>query len=179
MEAFLGLINEHNQRQDLVATTPVDEVLFDDLARAELAVFLRERLPGAAKLRDGDLVAGGGATLADLFGVLERKGLAEAKVAPAVQKRENLYFKRLLHGEDVSVGRGSDPMAPLRFQVAKQMRNFSYLVGDRRLRQVLVVDPCWDVDGVLRVVKEEGLTCVGAICTRMLLLIWICLFVRV
>lgn len=121
MDAFLALVNEHNQRKDVVAATPADEVLFDDLARAELAAVLRERLP-APKLRDSDLVAGGSATLADLFGDLERKGLVQAAVAPAVRLRENLYFKRLLHGADVSVGRGNDPMAGLRFQVGERGR---------------------------------------------------------
>jgi hypothetical protein len=167
MDTFLAVLNEYTQRTDLTASTLADEVLFDDLGRSEVATVLRERLAGATRVRAWDLEAGGGATLADLFGALERKGLAEVKVALAVQKRENLYFKRLLHGADVSVGRDSNPMTQLRFQVAKQMRNYSYLVGDRSLKQVLVVDPCWDVDGVLRVVKEEGLTCIGAICTRM------------
>ncbi len=46
------------------------------------------------------------------------------------------------------------------------MRNYSYLIGDRALKQVLVVDPCWDVEGVQRVMKEEGVSCVGAICTH-------------
>lgn len=43
------------------------------------------------------------------------------------------------------------------------MENFVYLVGDKATREVFVVDPAWQVDTVLRVVKEEGLKIVGAL----------------
>jgi hypothetical protein len=31
------------------------------------------------------------------------------------------------------------------FSAAQQMRNFSYLVGDSKTRECVVVDPAWDV----------------------------------
>lgn len=70
--------------------------------------------------------------------------------------REALYFKRLLHGEDVSIPSNTkDPMVGMRLQIAKQMKNFSYLIGDKKLKEVLVVDPCWDVDGILYYIKVK------------------------
>jgi hydroxyacylglutathione hydrolase len=43
------------------------------------------------------------------------------------------------------------------------MENFVYLVGDKATREVMVVDPAWQVDTVIRVAKEEDLKIVGAL----------------
>jgi glyoxylase-like metal-dependent hydrolase (beta-lactamase superfamily II) len=43
------------------------------------------------------------------------------------------------------------------------MENFVYLVGDAKTREVLVVDPAWQVDTVIRVAKEEDLKIKGAL----------------
>ena len=43
------------------------------------------------------------------------------------------------------------------------MENFVYLVGSKKTREVFVVDPAWQVDTVLRTVKEEGLKITGAL----------------
>lgn len=85
----------------------------------------------------------------------------------APPERGNLFFKRLLHGVDVSVGGpAGDPMVGLRFGVARQMRNFSYLLGDARLKQCVAVDPCWDVDGIVAYAEREGYRIVSAFCTH-------------
>ncbi len=43
------------------------------------------------------------------------------------------------------------------------MENFVYLVGSVAKREVLIVDPAWQVDTLLKVVKEEGLKIKGAL----------------
>lgn len=43
------------------------------------------------------------------------------------------------------------------------MENFVYFVGDKATREVLVVDPAWQSDTILRTAKEEGLKIVGAL----------------
>ena len=43
------------------------------------------------------------------------------------------------------------------------MENFVYLVGDAKTREVLIVDPAWQVDTILRTVKEEDLKVKGAL----------------
>ena len=43
------------------------------------------------------------------------------------------------------------------------MENFVYLVGDKKSREVFVVDPAWQVDTILRKAKEEDLKIVGAL----------------
>ena len=43
------------------------------------------------------------------------------------------------------------------------MENFVYLVGDAAKREVLVVDPAWQVDTIVRMAKEEDLKIIGAL----------------
>ena len=69
---------------------------------------------------------------------------------------DRLYFHQLLAGRDFAV---DDP-------VAAQMVNFVYLVGDRERGECLVVDPAWDVEGIVRRVETDGLKLVGALCTH-------------
>lgn len=69
---------------------------------------------------------------------------------------ERLYVRQLLAGRDIA---DEDP-------VAVQMRNFVYLVGDRRTGEAVVVDPAWDVAGVLRAAEADGMRVVGAVATH-------------
>ncbi|MBI2894547.1 MAG: MBL fold metallo-hydrolase [Deltaproteobacteria bacterium] len=46
------------------------------------------------------------------------------------------------------------------------MQNFVYLVGDRDARQCLVVDPAWDVRGVLDRAAEDEMKLAGALVTH-------------
>ena len=46
------------------------------------------------------------------------------------------------------------------------MANFVYFVGDKKTREVYVVDPAWEVDTILRKAKEEDLKIKGALITH-------------
>lgn len=63
------------------------------------------------------------------------------------------YLKQLLVGRDVGVGDRAGEM----------MQNFVYLVGDRDAGECLVVDPAWDVEGIVRRASEDGMRVVGAL----------------
>jgi glyoxylase-like metal-dependent hydrolase (beta-lactamase superfamily II) len=69
---------------------------------------------------------------------------------------DRLYLRQLLAGRDIA---DEDP-------VAVQMRNFVYLIGDRRTGEAVVVDPAWDVAGVLDVAEADGMRVVGALATH-------------
>lgn len=69
---------------------------------------------------------------------------------------ENLYFLQLLAGEAVA---RSHP-------VAGQMRNFMYLLGDPASREAVVVDPAWDVGGLLERAASDGYRVKGALVTH-------------
>ena len=46
------------------------------------------------------------------------------------------------------------------------MANFTYLVGSRSTREVAVVDPAWDIDGLLNHIDERGYTLIAALATH-------------
>jgi glyoxylase-like metal-dependent hydrolase (beta-lactamase superfamily II) len=47
-----------------------------------------------------------------------------------------------------------------------QMANFAYLVGSRSARQALLVDPAWDVEGLVDAAASDGMEVVGALVTH-------------
>ncbi len=68
----------------------------------------------------------------------------------------SLYFRQLLAGRDFAQ---TNP-------VAAQMVNFCYLIGDREAAECVVVDPAWDVRGLLDVAAADGMKVVGALATH-------------
>ena len=69
---------------------------------------------------------------------------------------DELYFRQLLAGRDFAV---ADP-------IAGQMVNFSYLIGSRRTGEALVVDPAWDVDGLIAAAESDEMKLVGGLATH-------------
>ena len=67
-----------------------------------------------------------------------------------------IYFRQLLAGRDIA--RGDD--------VARQMVNFVYLIGDRVTNEAVVVDAAYDIDGILAVAEADGMKLVGAMATH-------------
>ena len=47
-----------------------------------------------------------------------------------------------------------------------RMANFAYLVGSRSSRQALLVDPAWDVEGLLAAAREDDMEISGALVTH-------------
>jgi glyoxylase-like metal-dependent hydrolase (beta-lactamase superfamily II) len=46
------------------------------------------------------------------------------------------------------------------------MQNFTYLMGSRATREVVVVDPAWDIEGLMKHVNERGYKLTGALVTH-------------
>ncbi len=67
-----------------------------------------------------------------------------------------LYFRQLLCGRDIA---RSDP-------VARQMVNFVYLVGDRETGEAVVIDPAYDIQGIIDIAGTDGMKLVGALATH-------------
>ena len=67
-----------------------------------------------------------------------------------------LYLRQLEAGIDFAVGNPT----------AASMDNFVYLVGDRAAGECFVVDPAWDVKGLLDVAATDGMRVVGALVTH-------------
>jgi hydroxyacylglutathione hydrolase len=66
------------------------------------------------------------------------------------------YLRQLKAGRDFAVAD----------RVAAQMVNFAYLVGDRAKGECLVVDPAWDVDGIVAAANADGMRITGALVTH-------------
>lgn len=69
---------------------------------------------------------------------------------------ERLYFRQLLSGRDFA----TDNM------IARQMVNFSYLIGDRETGEAVVVDPAYDVADLVRILNEDDMRLVGVLGTH-------------
>jgi len=69
---------------------------------------------------------------------------------------DRVYFRQLLSGRDFA----QDD------QVAHQMVNFVYLIGDRETGEAIAVDPAYDVRGILDILAADGMTLTGALATH-------------
>lgn len=69
---------------------------------------------------------------------------------------DRLHIRQLRAGRDFAIGD----------RVAAQMANFVYLIGDAETRECLVVDPAWDIDGIVEAAGSEGFAITGALVTH-------------
>ena len=69
---------------------------------------------------------------------------------------DRLYFRQLLSGRDLADGH------PL----ARQMVNFVYLIGDRERREAVVVDPAYDIQGILDTLAADDMRLTGVLATH-------------
>lgn len=67
-----------------------------------------------------------------------------------------LYLRQLLAGRDFAKEN----------YFASQMANFVYLVGDEEERVCMVVDPAWDIPGIIEYADREGMRMTGALVTH-------------
>ena len=67
-----------------------------------------------------------------------------------------LYIRQLLAGRDFATAD----------YFASQMANFVYLVGDDEQKVCMVVDPAWDIPGIIEVADHDGMRLAGALVTH-------------
>lgn len=68
----------------------------------------------------------------------------------------DLYLKQMLAGRDFARKDGT----------AAQMLNFSYAIGSRERRECVLIDPAWDVQGLIDQVSADGMKVIGALATH-------------
>jgi glyoxylase-like metal-dependent hydrolase (beta-lactamase superfamily II) len=69
---------------------------------------------------------------------------------------DRLYFRQLLAGRDFAAGD----------QIARQMVNFVYLIGDRESGEAVAVDPAYGVSELVEMLDGEGLRLTGVLATH-------------
>jgi glyoxylase-like metal-dependent hydrolase (beta-lactamase superfamily II) len=67
-----------------------------------------------------------------------------------------IYFRQLLSGRDFASGD----------RLAREMVNFCYVIGDRVSREAVVVDPAYDVGGLVDLVEADEMNLVGVLATH-------------
>ena len=69
---------------------------------------------------------------------------------------DRFYFRQLLSGRDFAT---TD-------QMARQMVNFVYAIGDRETGEAVLVDPAYDIDTLLDTIAADGMTLTGVLATH-------------
>jgi glyoxylase-like metal-dependent hydrolase (beta-lactamase superfamily II) len=69
---------------------------------------------------------------------------------------DRLYFRQLLSGRDFATDD----------QLAQQMVNFVYVIGDRECGECVIVDPAYDPGGLIDAVESDGMTVTGVLATH-------------
>nr|MBU6203056.1 MBL fold metallo-hydrolase [Acidobacteriota bacterium] len=69
---------------------------------------------------------------------------------------DDLYFRQMLSGRDFA---SHDDMA-------RQMVNFVYAIGDRSTGECVLVDPAYDVNSLVDVVEHDGMRLTGVLATH-------------
>ncbi len=72
------------------------------------------------------------------------------------ESTNRFYFRQLLSGRDFAA---NDP-------IAAQMVNFVYAIGDRQSGEAVLVDPAYDVEGLLGVLAADDMRCAGVLATH-------------
>jgi glyoxylase-like metal-dependent hydrolase (beta-lactamase superfamily II) len=69
---------------------------------------------------------------------------------------DRLYFRQLLSGRDFAAGD----------MIATQMRNFAYLIGDRRTGDAVIVDPAYAANDLVDTLEADGMHLSGVLVTH-------------
>ena len=72
------------------------------------------------------------------------------------QETDRFYFKQLLSGRDFG---NTD-------NLAKQMVNFVYLIGDKETGEAVIVDPAYDIKALIDILEEDDMECKGVLATH-------------
>lgn len=77
-------------------------------------------------------------------------------VGMASRTDDRLYFRQLLSGRDYAAGD----------MIADQMRNFSYLIGDKETQDCVVVDPAYAANDLVDALEADGMKLSGVLVTH-------------
>ena len=78
------------------------------------------------------------------------------RMSDADRTDDRFYFRQLLAGRDIA----------RHDQLARQMVNFVYLIGDRATGEAVVVDPAYAVDDILAVLAADDMRLTGVLATH-------------
>ena len=102
-----------------------------------------------------------------VFGLPTGVRTHEIRLHVPVHSDANFFFHQLLSGVDVAIpSHASTPSQRRVFNLAKQMQNYMYLVGDAQARECVAVDAVYDPAGVVAAAEQLGCNVTAAIATH-------------
>ncbi|ORE14286.1 Metallo-hydrolase/oxidoreductase [Rhizopus microsporus] len=74
---------------------------------------------------------------------------------------------QLVTGKDIAVDKNVlNPIQNKLYEFASHMKNIIHIIVDIESKQCILVDPCWDIDGILKYVHDQGYTIVATVVTH-------------
>jgi len=77
-----------------------------------------------------------------------------------------LEIYQMIPGRDICLKSLKTPIQNFIFPFSYEMQNLLYIVGDAKTRDCVLIDPCWDIDGILQYAKSLNLNVAGAYFTH-------------
>jgi glyoxylase-like metal-dependent hydrolase (beta-lactamase superfamily II) len=81
-------------------------------------------------------------------------------------KEMGLEIYQMVPGREICLKSLKTPIQNIIFQFSYEMQNLLYIIGDAKTRDCVLVDACWDIDGILEYSKKVNLNVVGAYYTH-------------
>ncbi|KAG1444686.1 hypothetical protein G6F56_010193 [Rhizopus delemar] len=74
---------------------------------------------------------------------------------------------QLMAGRDFAIEKNVlNPIQTKLYEFAVHMKNIIHVIVDRASKQCILVDACWDIEGILKFVEDQGYTVVSTIVTH-------------
>ncbi|RIB10723.1 beta-lactamase-like protein [Gigaspora rosea] len=112
----------------------------------------------------------------DCYRVAQQKNPRNTQIPLQIEKalilKDNksmgLTIFSLVPGRDICISKNSitNKIQSKIFDFAVKMKNLIYIIVDNETKECIVVDACWDVDGIIKFIKDRHLKLVGAIVTH-------------
>ena len=82
-------------------------------------------------------------------------------------EQDGLEIHQITPGREICAFSYLTPIQSMIFEaVAKPMKNLIYLICHKASRQAVVIDACWDIDGILSYAKKNNINIVAAVVTH-------------
>jgi len=81
-------------------------------------------------------------------------------------KEMGLDIYQLIPGRDICLKSIKTPIQNFIFPFSYEMQNLLYIIADTKTKDCVLVDACWDIDGILQYAKNVNLNVVGAYYTH-------------
>ncbi|KAI7855813.1 beta-lactamase-like protein [Circinella umbellata] len=98
-------------------------------------------------------------------------GEISARIAKALLEKDNqamgLNIIQIMPGRDIAIKRNfHKPIQNRIYEFAQVMRNIIYIIADEETKHCVLVDACWDIDGIFQIVEDYGYHIVAAAVTH-------------